>query len=181
MQLQGDIRCHFNAQVHPLCQPQALTLCMLSNFMYDAPPQFNQLTSWIQVISSIIIVYKRSGIYTAFKIGCSQISVIRTLIIRNYWVIRRRWTVPTFSLLSIAIKLPIIRISIIRKNQFFEVIRRSRLKKMLLNYPSRFEVQISGMVIMISMFGRVRCTRQSDLENKVETVNWHRINAHTIT
>ena len=31
-----------------------------------------------------------------------------------------------FSLLSIAIKLPIIRISIIRKNQFFEVIRRSR-------------------------------------------------------
>ena len=31
-----------------------------------------------------------------------------------------------FSLLSIAIKLPIIRISIIRKIQFFEVIRRSR-------------------------------------------------------
>ena len=30
-----------------------------------------------------------------------------------------------FSLLSIAVKLPIIRISIIRKNQFFEVIRRS--------------------------------------------------------
>ena len=26
----------------------------------------------------------------------SQISVIRTPIIRNYWVIRRRWTVPTF-------------------------------------------------------------------------------------
>ena len=31
-----------------------------------------------------------------------------------------------FSLLSIAIKLPIIRISIIRKIQFFEVIRQSR-------------------------------------------------------
>ena len=31
-----------------------------------------------------------------------------------------------FSLLSIAIKLPIIRISIIRKTQFFKVIRRSR-------------------------------------------------------
>ena len=30
--------------------------------------------------------------------GCtySQISVIRTPIIRNYWVIRRRWTVPNF-------------------------------------------------------------------------------------
>ena len=44
-----------------------------------------------------------------------------------------------FSLLSIAINLPIIRISIIRKIQFSEVIRRSRLKKVLLNYPSRFE------------------------------------------
>ena len=75
------------------------------------------------------------------------------------------------SLLSIAIKLPIIRISIIRKNQFFEVIRRSRLKKLLLNYPSRFEVQKSRMVIMISLFGRVRFTHLSDLANKVATGN----------
>ena len=58
-----------------------------------------------------------------------------------------------FSLLSIAIKLPIIRISIIRKIQFFEVIRRPRLKKLLLNYPSIFEVQKSRMVIMISLLG----------------------------
>ena len=101
----------------------------------------------------------------------SQISVIRTSIIRNYWVIRRRWTVPIFSLLSIAIKLPIIRISIIRKIQFYEVIRRSRLKKMQLNYPSRFEVQMSRTVIMISLFGRVRLTHLSDLEKKVETGN----------
>ena len=36
-----------------------------------------------------------------------------------------------FSLLSIANKLPIIRILIIRNIQFFEVIRRSRLKKLL--------------------------------------------------
>ena len=71
-----------------------------------------------------------------------------------------------FSLLSIAIKLPIIRISIIRKIQFFEAIRRSRLGKMLLNYPSRFEVQMSRMVIMISLFGRVRFTQK-----KVETGN----------
>ena len=35
---------------------------------------------------------------------------------------------PNYSLLSFAIKLPIIRISIIRKIQFFEVIRQSRLK-----------------------------------------------------
>ena len=35
------------------------------------------------------------------------------------------------SLLSIANKLPIIRISIIRKIQFFEVIRRAWLKKLL--------------------------------------------------
>ena len=72
-----------------------------------------------------------------------------------------------FSLLSIAIKIPIIRISIIRKIQFFEVIRRSRLKKLLLNYPSKFEVQKSRMVIMISLFGRVRFTHLSDLANKV--------------
>ena len=76
-----------------------------------------------------------------------------------------------FSVLSIAKKLPIIRISIIRKIQFFEVIRRSRLKKLPLNYPSRFEVQMSGMVIMISLFGRVRFTHLSDLANKVATGN----------
>ena len=76
-----------------------------------------------------------------------------------------------FSQLSIEIKLPISRISIIRKIQFFEVICRSRLKKMLLNYPSRFEVQMSRMVIMISLFGQVRFTHLSDLEKKVETGN----------
>ena len=76
-----------------------------------------------------------------------------------------------FSLLSIAIKLPIIRISIIRKIQFFEVIRRSRLKKLLLNYTSRFEVQRSRMVITISLFGRVRFMHLSDLANKVATDN----------
>ena len=76
-----------------------------------------------------------------------------------------------FSLLSIAIKLPIIRISIIRKNQFFEVIRRSRLKKLLLNYPSRFEVQRSRIVIMISLFARVRFAHLRDLANKVATGN----------
>ena len=76
-----------------------------------------------------------------------------------------------FSLLCIAIKLPIIRISIIRKNQFFEVIRRSRLKKLLLNHPSRFEVQMSRMVIIISLFGRVRFTHLSDLATKVATGN----------
>ena len=86
-----------------------------------------------------------------------------------------------FSLLSIAIKLPIIRISIIRKIQFFEVIRWSRLKKLLLNYPSRFEVQKSRMVIMISFFGRVRFTHLNDLAKKVATGNWHQINVHTIT
>ena len=86
-----------------------------------------------------------------------------------------------FSLLSNAIKLPIIRISIIRKIQFSEVICRSRLKKVLLNYPSKFEVQKSRMVIMISLFGRVRFTHLSELANKVATGNWHRIYVHTIT
>ena len=41
---------------------------------------------------------------------------------------------------------------------------------MLLNYPSRFEVQMSRMVIMISLFGRVRFTHLSDLEKKVEFI-----------
>ena len=76
-----------------------------------------------------------------------------------------------FILLSIAIKLPIIRISITRKIQFFEVIRRPQLKKLLLNYPSRFEVQKSRMPIMISLFGRVRTSHLSDLANKVATGN----------
>ena len=40
---------------------------------------------------------------------------------------------------------------------------------------------MSHMVIMISLFGRVRFTHLGDLEKKVETGNWHRINAHTIT
>ena len=31
-----------------------------------------------------------------FQCNYSQISVIQMSIIRNYWVIRRRWTVPTF-------------------------------------------------------------------------------------
>ena len=86
-----------------------------------------------------------------------------------------------FPLLFIAIKLPIIRISIIWKIQFFEVIRRSRLKNLLLNYPSRFEVQMSRIVVMITLFGRVWLTHPSDLGNKVATGNWHRINVHTIT
>ena len=38
--------------------------------------------------------------HSAIPLTCikqySQISVIRTPIIRNYWVIRRRWTVPNF-------------------------------------------------------------------------------------
>ena len=66
-----------------------------------------------------------------------------------------------------AIKLPIIRISIIRKIHYFEVIRRSQLKKLLLNYPSRFESKKSRMVIMISLFGRVRFTHPSDLLQQV--------------
>ena len=101
----------------------------------------------------------------------SQISVIRTSIIRTTGLFEDYGQSRLFSILSIAIKLPIIPISIIRKIQFFEVIRRSRLKKMLLNYPSRFEVLMSRMVIMISLFGRVRFSHLSDLEKKVETGN----------
>ena len=51
------------------------------------------------------------------------------------------------------------------------MICQSLLKKLLLSYPSRFEVQMSRMVIMISLFGRVRFTHPSDLANKVATGN----------
>ena len=39
---------------------------------------------------------------------------------------------------------------------------------------------MSRIVIMISLFGRVRFTHPSDLANKVATGNWHRINVHTL-
>ena len=55
-----------------------------------------------------------------------------------------------FSLLSIAIKLLIIRILIIRKIEFFEVIRRSRLKKLLL-----ITLQDSKSKCHAWLFGRV--------------------------
>ena len=76
-----------------------------------------------------------------------------------------------FSLLSIAIKLPIIRISIIRKNQFFEVIRRSRLKNSYKITLQDSKSKMSRMVIMISLFGRDRFTHPSDLAYKVATGN----------
>ena len=61
------------------------------------------------------------------------------------------------------------------------MICQSQLKKLLLNYLSRFEVPMSHMVIMISLYGWVPFSHPSDLANKVATVNWHRINVHTIT
>ena len=76
-----------------------------------------------------------------------------------------------FSLLSIAINLPIIRISIIQKIQFLEVIRQSRSKKLLLDYQSRFEVQMSRLVVMISLFGRVRLTHPSDLAKLQQVID----------
>ena len=66
------------------------------------------MTIWLQcpykVILLNILLTNKSGLLCIIRnLGpskCShiysQISVIRTLIIRNYWVIRRRWTVPTF-------------------------------------------------------------------------------------
>ena len=110
----------------------------------------------------------------------SQISVIRTLIMGTTGLFEDDGQSGLFSQLSIAIKLPIIRILIIRKIQLFEVICRPREKKLLLNYPSRFEIQMSRMVVMISLLGRVRFTHPSDLANKVATGNLHLINVHAI-
>ena len=55
--------------------------------------------AFIDIVSAVC--YGGSGWLRAYQNdyvidNYSQISVIRTPIIRNYWVIRRRWTVPTF-------------------------------------------------------------------------------------
>ena len=50
-----------------------------------------QETKFISYIYALIL-----HCFGSYIFKYSQISVIRTLIIRNYWVIRRRWTVPNF-------------------------------------------------------------------------------------
>ena len=63
-----------------------------------------------------------------------------------------------FSLLFIAIKLPIFRISIFRKIQFFEEIPQSRLKKFLYitlqDSKSELPIILSCMVIVIVLLGQ---------------------------
>ena len=85
----------------------------------------------------------------------SQILVIPTLIIRNYLVIPRLRTVPTFFSIIYCNKTTYYSNFDYPKHLIYEVICRSWLKKWLLNYLSRFKVQMSRMVIMISLFGRV--------------------------
>ena len=57
--------------------------------------------------------------------------------------------------------LPIFRISIFRKNQFFEQVRRSQSKKFILKSPAKFEIpncqSRSRMMIMISLCGEFDC------------------------
>ena len=158
--------------VHSIC-PSVSTFCLSGTIsQYLLVRFYSFLVQMISIINSrypislVKIDLLTLELLPLFKY--SQISVIRTSTIRNYWVIRRRQTVRTFFSIIYCNKTtnysnfyyPI-------KNQFFEVIRRSQLKKLLLNYPSRFEVQMSRMVIMISLFGRVRFTHLSDLANKV--------------
>ena len=57
---------------------------------------FLELAGSIKVLNDIHSI-SRDNITQYFPIHIySQISVIRTPVIRNYWVIRRRWTVPNF-------------------------------------------------------------------------------------
>ena len=79
-------------------------------------------------------------------INYSQISVIWMSIIRNYWILEDDGQSRLFSPLSIAIKLPIFGILIFRKIKFFKEICQFWLRKLLLNYPSRFEVLIANNV-----------------------------------
>ena len=50
----------------------------------------------LKIMGKKIFTILRYYIFVLVATIYSQISVIRTSIIRNYWVIRRRWTVPTF-------------------------------------------------------------------------------------
>ena len=89
----------------------------------------------------------------------------------THWVIRRRWTVPTFFSIIYCNKTTNYSNFDYPKNSIFRSDSSVPLKKLLINYPSRFEVQKSRMVIMISLFGRVRFTHLSDLANKFATGN----------
>ena len=80
-----------------------------------------------------------------------------------------------FSLLSIAIKLPIIRISIIRKIQFFEVIKEIAIKlPFKIRSPNVTYGDHDFFVWLSSIYTPEWFSKQS------WTGNWHRINVHTI-
>ena len=102
----------------------------------------------------------------------SQISVIRTPIIRNYWVIRRRWTVPTYFSIIYCNKITNYSNFDYPKNSIFRSDSSVQIKEVAIKLPFKIRrVQKSSMVIMISLFGRVRFTHLSDLANKVATGN----------
>ena len=120
------------------------------------------------------------GLISAF-IQYSQISVIRTPIIRNYWVIRRRWTVPTFFSIIYCNKTTNYLNFDHPKNSIFRSDSSVLIEEVAIKLPFKIWSPKVQIVIIISLFGRDRFTHLSELANNVATGNWHRINVHTIT
>ena len=110
----------------------------------------------------------------------SQISVIRTSIIRNYWVIRRRRTVPTFFSIIYCNKTTDYSNFDYPKNSIFRSdssvpMKEITIKITLQDSKSKCHAWWLWFLCLVEF----DLTHSSDLANKVATGNWHRINVHT--
>ena len=101
----------------------------------------------------------------------SQISIIRTSIIRNYWVIRRRLTVQTFFSIIYCNKTTDYSNFDYPKNSIFRRDSSVLIKEIPIKLPFKIEVQNVTHGDNDFFVGQVRFTHPSDLANKVATGN----------
>ena len=66
--------------------------------LYTKRKRISYVYFYVYLYNKCIGLFKKWYVFVLLLLNknYSQILVIRTPIIRNYWVIRRRWTVPTF-------------------------------------------------------------------------------------
>ena len=91
-QTHQSICCHMDVEVglvQKLCQHGCFTHCLQVSLLIIFKNSLDPVQVWQNIGRDL-----DSNSLTLW--WYSQISVIRTPIIRNYWVIRRRWTVPNF-------------------------------------------------------------------------------------
>ena len=116
------------------------------------------------------------------QIYYSQISVIRTSIIRNYWVIRRQRTGPTFFSIIYCNKttdysnFDYPKNSILRSDSSVPM-KEIAIKITLQDSKSKCHAWWSWFLCLVEF----DLTHPSDLANKVATGKWHRIKVHTFT